>query len=126
MSTLKYTKAHEWLRLEDDGTLTMGISNFAQEQLGDVVYVELPPVGKTVKAGDNVVIVESVKNAGEIKAPVGGTVTAVNDRLVKEPEVINADALGDGWLVKMKVENTGELNAFMDADGYRSYLDSLA
>ena len=126
MSTLKYTKAHEWVRLDDDGTLTMGISQFAQEQLGDVVYVELPPVGKTVKAGDNLVMVESVKSTGEIKAPVSGTVTAVNDRLIKEPETVNADPLGEGWLYKMKPENTTELDAFMDAAGYEAYLASLA
>ena len=107
-------------------TLTMGISQFAQEQLGDIVYVELPPVGKTVKAGDNLVMVESVKSTGEIKAPVSGTVTAVNDRLTKEPETVNADPLGEGWLYKMKPENTTELDAFMDAAGYEAYLASLA
>ena len=126
MSTLKYTKAHEWVRLDDDGTLTMGISQFAQEQLGDVVYVELPPVGKTVKAGDNLVMVESVKSTGEIKAPVSGTVTAVNDRLTKEPETVNADPLGAGWLYKLQPENTAELDGFMDASGYDAYLASLA
>ena len=126
MSTLKYTKAHEWVRLDDDGTLTMGISQFAQEQLGDVVYVELPPVGKTVKAGDNLVMVESVKSTGEIKAPVSGTVTAINERLTKEPETVNADPLGEGWLYKMQATDAGALDAFMDEAGYEAYLASLA
>ena len=126
MSKLKYTKAHEWVRLEPDGTLTMGISQFAQEQLGDVVYVDLPPVGKTVKAGENVLMVESVKSAGEIKAPVSGTVTAINERLTREPELINSDALGEGWLYKMRPDSTGELDAFLDTAGYEAYLASLA
>ena len=126
MSTLKYTKAHEWVRLEPDDTLTMGISQFAQEQLGDVVYVELPPVGKTVKAGDNVLLVESVKSAGEIKAPVSGTVTAVNERLTRQPELINSDALGEGWLYKMQPDSTAGLEGLLDTAGYEAYLASLA
>jgi len=126
MTTLKYTKAHEWVRLEDDGTLTMGISQFAQEQLGDVVFVELPHAGKTVKAGDNVVMVESVKSAGEIKAPVSGAVTAVNERLIKQPELINSDALGEGWLYKMRPDSTVALDGLLDTAGYEAYLASLA
>lgn len=126
MSTLKYTKAHEWVRLEDDGTLTMGISQFAQEQLGDVVFVELPQAGKTVREGDNVVMVESVKSAGEIKAPVSGTITAINERLTKQPELINSDALGDGWLYKMRPDSTGALDGLLDTAAYQAYLASLA
>ena len=126
MTTLKYTRAHEWVRLEDDGTLTMGISQFAQEQLGDVVFVELPQAGKHVKAGDNVVMVESVKSAGEIKAPVNGAVTAVNERLSKQPELINSDALGEGWLYKMRPDSTAELDGLLDTAGYEAYLASLA
>lgn len=125
MSELKFTKAHEWLRLDSDGTLTIGISNYAQEQLGDVVYVELPEVGRAIKTGDDMAVVESVKTAGEIKAPVSGTVTGVNERLANEPEIVNSDPLGDGWFFKMKLTDPGELDAYMDEAAYEEYLKSL-
>ena len=125
MSELKYTKAHEWLRLDADGILTIGISNYAQEQLGDVVYVELPEPGKSINTGDDMAVVESVKTAGEIKAPVSGTVTEKNERLAREPEIVNSDPLGEGWFFKMKITDTAELNAYMDEAAYEEYLKSL-
>ena len=125
MSELKYTNAHEWLRLEGDGVLVVGISNYAQEQLGDVVYVELPEPGKTITSGDDMAVVESVKTAGEIKAPVSGTVTEINERLASEPELVNSDPLGDGWFFKMKLADPGQLDAYLDEAGYEEYLKSL-
>ena len=125
MSNIKFTREHEWLRLDADGILTIGISNYAQEQLGDVVFVELPEVGKSIDAGDDMAVVESVKTAGEIKAPVGGEVVEVNERLANEPELVNSDPLGDGWFFRMSVSDSEEINEFMDEEGYESYLASL-
>ena len=125
MSELKYTEAHEWLRPGPDGEVTVGISNFAQEQLGDVVYVELPEPGQTVHTGDDMAVVESVKTAGEIKAPISGSVTEINERLAREPELVNSDPLGEGWFFKMKMDNPGELDAYLDEAGYENYLKSL-
>ena len=125
MSELKYTKAHEWLRLDPDGTLTIGISNYAQEQLGDVVYVELPETGKVINSGDDMAVVESVKTAGEIKAPISGTVSETNERLAREPEIVNNDPLGEGWFFRMKVTDPAELDAYMDEAGYEEYLKTL-
>lgn len=125
MNELKYTKAHEWLRLDADGTLTVGISNYAQEQLGDVVYVELPEVDRAINTGDDMAVVESVKTAGEIKAPVSGTVTEINERLANEPEIVNSDPLGEGWFFRMKVTDPAELDACMDESAYDEYLKTL-
>ena len=125
MSELKYTKAHEWLRLEADGTLSVGITNYAQEQLGDVVYVELPEPGKSINSGDDMAVVESVKTAGEIKAPVSGTVTEINGRLATEPELVNNDPLGEGWFFKMKLSDPGQLDGYLDESGYEEYLKTL-
>ena len=113
-SELKYARSHEWLRA--DGTV--GISDFAQDQLGDVVYVELPEVGRTVTAGEAVAVVESVKTASDIYAPASGTVVAVNEALSGSPELVNSGAYGDGWLFRLDVsEPSGEL---MDAAGYEA------
>ena len=125
MSNIKFTREHEWLRLDADGILTIGISNYAQEQLGDVVFVELPEVGKSIDAGDDMAVVESVKTAGEIKAPVGGVVVEVNERLANEPELVNSDPHGEGWFFRMSVSDTDEINEFMDEESYESYLASL-
>lgn len=125
MSELKYTKAHEWLRIEADGNITLGISDFAQQQLGDIVYVELPEVGTVIESGNDLAVVESVKTAGEIKAPVSGIVTGINERLADEPEIINSTPLGDGWFLKMRVTDIGELDAYMNEAGYEEYLAAL-
>ena len=124
MSETRYTNEHEWIRL-DDGLATVGISDYAQAQLGDVVYVELPEVGRAVSAGDDMAVVESVKAASEVYAPVAGEVAEVNTALVDAPEAVNADPEGKGWFVKLKGVDAAALAALMDADAYRSYVEGL-
>jgi len=123
MSETKFTEDHEWLRLDEDGKLTVGITDFAQESLGDVVYVELPEEGQTVKAGDEVAVIESVKAAGEIKSPLGGTVVEVNAALADKPELVNADAMGDGWFFRMEPEDTAALDGLMDEAAYKKFVE---
>ncbi len=115
--TLLFTQDHEWIRVEGD-TATVGITNHAQEQLGDLVFVELPEVGRTVSKGDPAVVVESVKAASDVYAPVDGEITAVNDAVAGEPALVNSAAEGDGWLWKMKLADTSQLDGLMDADAY--------
>jgi glycine cleavage system H protein len=115
---LKFRKTHEWVRVEQDGTVTVGISDHAQSALGDLVYVELPEVGSTVKADDGVAVVESVKAASDIYAPVSGEIFAVNDALSDKPETINEDAYGDGWIFKLKLDDKSELDGLLTADQY--------
>jgi glycine cleavage system H protein len=114
---LKYTASHEWVRTEADGTLTVGITEFAQDALGDIVFVELPKVGNTYTAGDDAAVVESVKAASDIYAPVSGEVIAVNDAVVDAPESINSDAYG-AWLFKIKPSNAADTDGLLDAAGY--------
>ncbi|WP_426175493.1 glycine cleavage system protein GcvH [Massilia sp. TWR1-2-2] len=114
---LKYTESHEWVRAEVDGTLTVGITEYAQDALGDIVFVELPTVGKSFTAGDDAAVVESVKAASDIYAPVSGTVTAVNDAVAAGPESINADAYA-AWLFKLKPSDPNAVNGLLDADTY--------
>jgi glycine cleavage system H protein len=114
---LKYTESHEWVRAEVDGTLTVGITEYAQDALGDIVFVELPTVGKSYTAGDDAAVVESVKAASDIYAPVSGTVTAVNDAVAAGPESINADAYS-AWLFKLKPSDPNAINGLLDADTY--------
>lgn len=122
--TVKFSKEHEWIRMEDAGAV-VGITEYAQEQLGDVVYVELPEVGREAAKDDEVAVVESVKAASEIYTPVSGTVTEVNEALDENPAAINADPLGDGWIFKLKVANASELDSLMDEAGYQEYISSL-
>lgn len=117
-SDLKYASTHEWARDEGDGTVTVGITDHAQDALGDVVYVELPEVGSTVTAGDEAGVVESVKAASDIYAPVSGEVVAVNDVLENKPETINDSPYDDGWFYKIKMSDPEELEDLLDADGY--------
>jgi glycine cleavage system H protein len=124
MSGIKYTQDHEWVRLEGD-TATCGISDYAQEQLGDVVYVELPEVGKSISARDQFAVVESVKAASEVYAPAGGTVTEVNEALADDPTLVNQSATEDGWFVKMTLDDASELDALMDEAAYKSFVDGL-
>ncbi|GGD18170.1 glycine cleavage system protein GcvH [Pyruvatibacter mobilis] len=124
MAETKYTKDHEWVRIEGD-TVTVGITDYAQEQLGDVVYVELPDVGKAVKAGDEAAVVESVKAASEVYAPVSGEVVEVNETLADAPAGVNEDATGAGWFVKLKLADAGELDGLMSEDAYKTYLSEL-
>jgi len=120
---LKYAKTHEWARLEDDGTVTVGITDHAQHALGDVVFVELPEVGVDLIAGSEAGVVESVKAASDIYAPVSGEVIAINEKLVDEPETINGDAYGDGWFFRVRPSDIAELDDLLDADGYSALCD---
>ena len=122
---LKFTEDHEWIRLEADGTATVGITNYAQEQLGDVVYVELPAVGKEVKKGGEAAVVESVKAASEIYSPADGKVIAVNDKLTGEPALVNSAAQGDGWFFKLQLEDKGQLAPLMDEGAYKKFCAGL-
>ena len=114
---LKYTESHEWVRAEADGTVTVGITEFAQDALGDIVFVELPKVGKSYTAGDDAAVVESVKAASDIYAPVSGEVVAVNDAVVDAPDSINQDAYS-AWLFKLKPSDANAINGLLDAAGY--------
>ena len=120
---LKYASSHEWARLEEDGTVTIGISDHAQDALGDVVFVELPDVGITLAAGDEAGVVESVKAASDIYAPVSGEVIAINEQLEDEPETVNADPYNDGWFFKLKPSDTSELEALLGAEDYQQHCD---
>ena len=117
-SELKYAKSHEWARIEEDGTVTVGISDQAQESLGDVVYVELPGIGDHLAGGDQAGLVESVKAASDIYSPVTGEVIALNENLEDEPELINSDPYNDGWFFRVKVEDLSELEAMLSAEDY--------
>ena len=117
-SELKYASSHEWARLEDDGSVVVGISDHAQELLGDVVYVELPEMDAEVAAGDEVAVVESVKAASDIYAPVSGTIIEINDNLEDAPETVNNDSYGDGWMFRIQPSNDGDINELLDADAY--------
>jgi glycine cleavage system H protein len=118
--TTRYTEDHEYVRVEGQ-TGTVGISNYAQEQLGDIVFVELPAVGSSFKKGDEVAVVESVKAASEIYAPVSGKVIEVNDKLTDEPGIINADSANAGWLFKLELSDAGELDGLMDEAAYADH-----
>jgi glycine cleavage system H protein len=121
-TNIKYLKTHEWVRVESDGSLTVGISDHAQHALGDLVFVEVPEVGKSCKAGDACAVVESVKAASDIYSPVTGEVTAGNADLSATPELINQDPYGKGWIYKIKPSNAGELNSLLDAKAYEQVL----
>ena len=122
--TIRYTKEHEWVKVDGD-TATVGISPYAQEQLGDVVFVELPEVGKKVEKGKEMADVESVKAASEVYAPISGEVAEVNNALTDAPATVNEDALGKGWFAKIKLANKGELDGLMDEAAYKAYVDGL-
>jgi glycine cleavage system H protein len=115
---LRYASSHEWARLEEDGTVTVGISDHAQEALGDVVFVELPDVGSTLAASDEAGVVESVKAASDIYAPIGGEVLAINELLEDSPETVNSDPYHDGWLYQLQPEDLGELEKLLSAQEY--------
>ena len=121
---LRYLATHEWARLDEDGNVTVGITDHAQNALGDVVFIELPEVEQDLSAGDEAGVVESVKAASDIYAPVSGTVVAVNDLLDDEPEKVNQDPYGDGWFYKISPTDIAELEEMLDADGYQEVCDS--
>ena len=120
---LKFLKSHEWARMEDSGRVTVGISEHAQSLLGDLVYVELPSVGDTVKQGTACAVVESVKAASDVYSPVSGTVVAVNDALGDKPETINEDAYGEGWILAIKPDDAAELDDMLDPDDYATMIE---
>jgi glycine cleavage system H protein len=122
--TIRYTKEHEWVKVEGD-TATVGISPYAQEQLGDVVFVELPEIGKKLEKGKEMAVVESVKAASEVYAPIAGEVLEVNNALTDTPATVNEDALGKGWFAKIKLANKAELDGLMDEAAYKAYVDGL-
>ena len=117
-SELKYVSSHEWVRMEDDGTVTVGITEHAQEALGDVVFVELPEVGAALGSGDEAGVVESVKAASDIYAPLSGEILSVNQRLEDSPDVINSDPYGDGWFFTMRLADPADLDELMSAEEY--------
>ncbi len=125
MSDIKFTEDHEWIRMEDDETGVCGITDYAQDQLGELVFVELPETGIEISQGSEAAVIESVKAAGELKAPVSGTIVEVNETLADEPEIVNNDPQGDGWFIKIKVQDSSELDALMDEDAYQQYIDGL-
>ncbi|CAH0286491.1 MULTISPECIES: glycine cleavage system protein GcvH [Stenotrophomonas] len=120
---LKFLKSHEWARVEGNGRVTVGISDHAQGLLGDLVYVELPEVGTTAKANEQIAVVESVKAASDVYSPISGTIVEVNSVLADKPETINEDAYGDGWMFVVEVSNSEELNELLDPDAYAEGLE---
>ena len=123
-STLKFLESHEWARAEEDGTVTVGISDHAQELLGDIVFVELPEVGKEISQSADVAIVESVKAASDVYSPLSGEVTEVNEALNDNPEIINASPYEDGWFFKIKPQDISEMEKLLDAGAYESSSES--
>ncbi len=123
MSGTKYTEDHEWIRMEDGGLGVVGITDHAQEQLGELVFVELPEVGRALSRGEDAAVIESVKAASEIHTPVGGTVVEVNEALSEAPTKVNGDPMGEGWFYKLRVSDPAELDALMDEAIYKDSLD---
>jgi len=119
-SNLKFLDSHEWARVEDDGTVTVGISDHAQELLGDIVFVELPEVGKEISQSSDIAIVESVKAASDVYSPLSGEVTEINEALNDNPEIINSSPYEDGWFFKIKPQDISEMEKLLDADAYES------
>lgn len=123
---LKYTKSHEWVRVEADGTVTVGITHHAQDQLGDMVFIEAPEAGRTVKAGEACAVVESVKAASDVYSPVSGEVAEGNSALADHPETVNKDPYGEGWILKLRPSNPAELDGLLSADAYGEFVASEA
>jgi glycine cleavage system H protein len=122
---LLYTKDHEWLRREDDGSVTIGITDHAQGALGDLVYVELPELGQDVDEAGEMAVVESVKAASDVYAPIGGNIAAINEELADVPEKINSDPYGDGWIVRMQPTDAIDETTLMSPDDYQQFIDDL-
>ena len=123
---LKYTESHEWVRTEADGTLTIGITDHAQEALGDIVFIELPAAGKTVAAGDAIAVIESVKAASDIYSPISGEVIERNVKVIEKPELVNTSPYEQGWLVKVKLADKGEIDKLLSAQDYRAHIGETA
>ena len=121
--SIKYSEDHEWVESKGDDLVVIGITDFAQEQLGDLVYVELPEVGDECTRGENISVIESVKAASDLIAPVSGSITEVNSRLEDEPEIVTEDSMGEGWFIKVKLSNPEELDDLMDEEVYNSFIE---
>ncbi len=122
MTTIKYTEEHEWLALEGN-VATVGLTDFAQQQLGDIVFVDLPEIGKELEQDEEAAVIESVKAAGEIKSPVAGTVVAINEALADSPETVNQDPMGDGWFIKLRISSDADLGNLLDEAAYNALLE---
>ncbi len=125
MAEIRFTKDHEWVRLEEDGTATVGITDHAQEALGDIVFVELPATDRTVAEGESVAVVESVKAASDIYAPLAGKVSETNELLTEDPSLVNRDPEDEAWFFRMELDDAEAFEALMDADAYKQFLESL-
>ena len=121
---LKFAPSHEWVRVEDDGTITVGISHHAQEQLGDLVFVETPEVDRDCEAEEGIAVVESVKAASDIYAPVAGKITDTNAELADNPELVNSDPFGEGWIFRLQPEDVSAVESMMDPDDYEAYVEA--
>lgn len=125
MGEMKFTEQHQWLRVDENGIVTVGITDYAQQQLGDIVYVELPQVGQTFSLEDEAAVIESVKTTSDIQVPVSGTVVEINEKLAEEPELVNRDPMGDGWLFRLELEEVLELEDLMTEPAYQEYVEDL-
>ena len=121
--SIKYSEDHEWVDAKEDDLVVIGITDFAQEQLGDLVYVELPEVGGECTKGENISVIESVKAASDLVAPVSGSIIEVNSRLEDEPEIVTEDSMGEGWFIKVKLSNPSELDELMDEEAYNAFIE---
>ena len=121
--SIKYSEDHEWVDAKEDDLVVIGITDFAQEQLGDLVYVELPEVGDECTKGENISVIESVKAASDLVAPVSGSIIEVNSRLEEEPEIVTEDSMGEGWFIKVKLSDPAELDELMDEEAYNSFIE---
>ena len=121
--SIKYSEDHEWVDEKEDDLVVIGITDFAQEQLGDLVYVELPEVGDECSRGENISVIESVKAASDLVAPVSGSIIEINSRLEDEPEIVTEDSMGEGWFIKVKLSNPEELNDLMDEYAYNTFIE---
>lgn len=126
MISARFSEDHVWVAIDDDGVATVGISDYAQEQLGDIVYVQLPDIGRDVVQGEEAVMIESVKTTGEVKCPIGGRVIEINDALAESPEKVNEAALDEGWLFKIEPADEAEYEDLMDSDDYDDFISSLS
>ena len=126
MSSARFSEDHVWVAIDDDGVATIGISDYAQEQLGDIVYVQLPDIGRDMVQGEDAVMIESVKTTGEVKCPIGGRVIEINDALAESPEKVNEAALEEGWLFKLEPADEAEYEDLMDSDDYDDFISSLS
>ena len=119
----KYSEDHAWVKVQDEDLVTVGITNFAQEQLGDLVYIELPKVGHEYSRGDNISVIESVKSASDLVFPVSGEIVEVNDRLDDDVELVSEDSMGEGWFIKVKLSKRSELDELMDEESYQTFIE---